>query len=372
MQTAKDRPDISSDLDQPSLTSLDPVQTSQDFPESDKRGPSVIGEDSLSADVHDGPRHFFWQAASETESNFRHAPYQSIRTRVIAALVASCASRDRLWRYTHCGSECFVEVSEDGQKSRLVACYCEDRFCPACGLARGKKIFDELKVLCGRDPVRFLTLTRKADNASLQSALADLQRSFSRLRETDFWRSRVRGGAWFLEITRGARGAHWHVHLHVLVHGMFIDQRALSDHWHRCTRTSFIVHVRAVPGTDAGIRYCCKYVSKPLDPSVVKDPASLLEAVVTMKGKRMWGAFGTWFKRAETVAPGDQVKWRRVARLDAVIAAAAAREPWAVGLALMIGMRVETKQGRVIVSRARDAPAEEPDSTGATRRAPIP
>jgi len=314
------------------LTSLDPQQTksgSRSQPRQRRTRLSPGGKDFERRAEREAYR---LPPPTSTEIVFRHGGWLADRGRVRRALVACGAREGRLERFDSCGTDCVIEYSAKLQKHRVRASYCGDRFCVPCSVARSAKIRPKLKKLCEGKRVRFVTLTRTGDDASLVDALNDVYRSFGKLRECRLWRSSVTGGAAVVEITRGKNLRHWHVHLHILCVGSYLPQRELSEAWRHASGGSFIVHVREVKDHAAGIDYTCKYVTKGFDRSVVLDPDALLECVVALRGRRLLAAFGEWYGsnvELERDNPGD---WRNIGRLDVVATASLRCEPWAVAV----------------------------------------
>lgn len=268
----------------------------------------------------------------DVEVSFRHGGWRGDRQRVRSALVACAASSGRLERFDACGTDCVIEFSPTLQRHRIRGTYCGDRFCVPCANARTARVRPIILQRCKGKRVRFVTLTRLSDQNSLTAAVDHCYRSFAKLRETKLWRGCVTGGAAVLEITRGKSGLAWHVHLHVLVVGSYIDQAKLSDAWRRASGGSFIVDVREVKDHERGIGYVTKYVSKGFDRSVVLDPEALLEAVVALRGRRVFSTFGEWHGDDVDVERVEATDWRSVGRLRDVARDSLAGQPWAIGV----------------------------------------
>jgi hypothetical protein len=77
----------------------------------------------------------------------------------------------------------------------------------------------------------------------------------------------------------------WHLHLHALITGSYLPKRDLSRLWAQVSPGK-IIRIRAVPPGDA-VRYITKYVTKTDLPEAFQ-----LEASTTLKGVRMFNAFG--------------------------------------------------------------------------------
>ena len=139
-----------------------------------------------------------------------------------------------------------------------------------------------------------MTLTIRTHGMTLADAVLKLYTSFSKLRQTVFWQTRVTGGCAVCEIKPTQDGLRWHPHLHLLVQGLYIPQKWLANKWYAITGDSYIVDVRSCTEATDAARYVTKYLSKPVPSSIVRNPASLIEAIRALSGRRMVSTFGTW------------------------------------------------------------------------------
>lgn len=325
------------------LTSLVPQQTKSDQEKNARQIRATRAWEAICEVLPTKPGESADQCYRRLESSFRHAGWQATRSKVMKVMAERYMPMKRLERFIACGQNCTVEVSTDGTGVRLRADYCGDRFCVPCCTAKCRRIKENLVRCMSGKNCRFITLTKKGSDASLRTILDDLLDAFRRLRESKLWRTTVEGGAFVVEITRGDAGDHWHVHLHVIVTGIFLPQADLSEAWHRCTGDSQIVDIRAVRDHERGAEYVAKYASKAFDQSVVNDRDSLQEALGALSGRRLCSTFGNWrhFRLSDT--PKDDRKWKSIAPLMSVMAAAVRRETWAIGLmrALNTGIEVD-------------------------------
>jgi hypothetical protein len=152
-------------------------------------------------------------------------------------------------------------------------------------------LFDFLKP----KKLRFITLTLQSKPSDrLADRLDEIYKCFRYLRASRLWEECVSGGVAFLEITRGKRRDRWHVHLHLLFEGKYIDQDKLSTTWCNITRGSFRVDVRAVRD-GGGVNYVTKYATKALNSDMLANDDHLDEAVMALKGRRLCFCFGDWY-----------------------------------------------------------------------------
>lgn len=228
---------------------------------------------------------------------FRHSGWQPDRLRVHAALEAAGLSDTRRTAFVRCGRSYWVlQNRDDPNIYRTVPETCHDRFCRPCGTDRAARIRRNLHSNLGNKPHRFLTLTIRSTYRPLSESIDHLLASFRLLRKTKFWRNRVSAGAAFLELTYNADNRLWHPHLHVIAAGKYIPRDELIRAWKRITAGSFCLDIRFVKDHDATVRYIAKYATKPLHPSVLRDPDALREAVVAMVGRKTLYCFGAWAK----------------------------------------------------------------------------
>lgn len=269
--------------------------------------------------------------ANSVETAFRHGWWIRDRALVLAGMRAANVSAARIERFINCGSDAVVEYHPGQQRHRIRANYCGDRWCYSCVKAKAKKLTAALLAFVLQRPTLFVTLTIAKNSKPLAERRKHLLDSFAKLRRTKFFRSAITGGACCTQVTRGKSGGHWHVHLHFLAHGAYLDSRRLSKLWRRCTGDSKIVHVRRVKNAEKEAAYVARYATKGCERDVVLDADSLVESIVALRGARMLSTFGTfWGCRVERVVP-DNAGWTRVGRLLGIYHAARRGESWATG-----------------------------------------
>jgi hypothetical protein len=167
---------------------------------------------------------------------------------------------------------------------------CKNRFCEICSRTRNRKVKAKLRLIVGslkkinlyKCRHMVLTVTNTAD---LEGTARHLIKSFRRLRQRTWFKSKVTGGAFVLEVT-GSPG-NWHVHIHCILHCRFLDVYRLSEIWHECSEGR-IVYVKNLP-VKAIINYLCKYLSKNGAPE-----GHQLEVSKAFKGLRLFNTFGDW------------------------------------------------------------------------------
>lgn len=227
-----------------------------------------------------------------------HAKHRRDRDSIIAALEVSL--RPGLARRAARIEECcrFPRVAVRDE-SDLVLCLqrCRDRMCPLCADARGRSCTAKTYAICHEmDSPRFITLTLRADGATLLDRVDRLMRAFRRLRKDADWKKAVDGGIYAIEVTWNPKTHQWHPHLHVIAQGRYYPHAKLKRAWLSITGDSSIVHLRMVHDRRTTSRYISRYISKPN--SLGHWPAErIAEYAEAMHGRRMIHTFGCSHKR---------------------------------------------------------------------------
>jgi len=139
---------------------------------------------------------------------------------------------------------------------------------------------------------RFLTLTLKHCEEPLLPQIEFLQDAFRRLRMRIWWKKRVFGGVWFLQVHRSKVDGLWHPHLHILLDGKYMEQGKLSDLWDLVTWGSMVLEITRIHNPEDSAKYVARYSARPAKfaEMALADRVEMIEA---LKGKRLSGTFGT-------------------------------------------------------------------------------
>lgn len=314
---------------QPQKDARQYLHSSNPFREPDPASPYDPFHSSRLEAPETTPQHIWEHAGRSIECEgriallFRHSGWQPDRKRIAESLTRTEQTASRKDAFCDCGSHAYVLRNvDDPDRYRVAGSACHDRFCLPCASERSSVIANNVVGIIDDREIRFVTLTIRCTSLTLTSSLDKLFQSFSSLRRVEPWRSSVSGGVAFLEITWSKRSQTWHPHLHCLVDGTWIDQKALKEAWLRITGDSYIVDVRRPANRDSVARYVTKYASKPFNTTYVRQRNLLDEAIVALKGRRLCTTFGTWRGKILTATPDDGT-WEHVASLDSVIARAA-------------------------------------------------
>lgn len=311
------------------LTSLDPIETSgtgQDIEELDWRDLSPGQRQKWRDAVYSGP------PAQRGEIEHRHGDWLLWRSMVQQAMADCSLPEARRWRFDNCGANAWIECATDNGEARLRANFCHDRFCLPCACDRARRVCRRIAPLAAGKKAVFVTLTLRHRGDSLHLQISRLLKSFNRLRKTPFWHNSVTAGLSVLEVKRSKDGQDWHAHLHAICLSQWCDQSALRDEWQRITGDSNVCNVKLIRDEREVSQYVTKYATKPFDPSIFQKRDWLQEALLAMRGRRMFTFFGDWYNLADDERQDDQREWRAVAPLLKVLREAQDGQAWAQAL----------------------------------------
>jgi len=198
-------------------------------------------------------------------------------------------------------SELPEEVKPDAHEYKTIVCSnclgthripmpCGDRFCAVCNTRRRKvaraKITGVMDKLPRTKAYVFRHITLSVANCSdLKSGIKFLTDSFRRLRQRSYWKNRVSGGVFTVEVT--GKPDNWHPHLHILVYTRGMSWTQLSKRWNHVSG-GLSCYIQNMPPGKAVI-YMTKYITKASVPDHLIKTVSAL-----MKGIRLFQFFGDW------------------------------------------------------------------------------
>jgi hypothetical protein len=136
---------------------------------------------------------------------------------------------------------------------------------------------------------KLLTLATVTQEALTRETVSTIRSAFQRLLHRSYFRERILGGLYVIEIKLGEAG--WNIHLHALIDAPYLDQRTISNAWHQITGDSYIVDIRRAFSARAGLRYILKYMLKP---PVLNGRESVYDHA--LKGTRLVQPFGVFYR----------------------------------------------------------------------------
>lgn len=195
----------------------------------------------------------------------------------------------------------FVKMSCSGCGETFnVPVYCGNRFCPVCSIRRNNRVRKRLGFLsdhCDRPRkhwFKHLTLTI-SNQPNLEGMVTEIVKSFRKLRNRQYWKNNVDGGAYVIEI-KGSPG-NWHVHIHAIIMSRYMPFDRLLQLWMKVS-SGRGVYIQRVPAS-AVVNYLSKYLTKPDVSDLV-----LCDINEEMASKRLFSPFGSWHSLSrEYVAP---------------------------------------------------------------------
>lgn len=268
---------------------------------------------------------------------YRHSRHSERRKLILHLLtVDSETSPSRRQRYHDCGRGGFVWWDPDEHVVRLTCYRCRDLFCPTCARERRRHVRERLMSFFADMPcehtLKLLTLTTRSTDDPLSDQLDHLIGSFRRLRQRRWWKKRVVGGCWFIQLTRAKDTSRWHPHLHCLIDSEFLPQGYLSQHWSAVSAGSTITDIRVVSRISHAANYVSRYVSEPVDVSKLDTP-QVAETIRAFHARRLWHPFGTWTKALAAKEPPPHTDhWQPIGQVDAIIHLAVGGDTTARGI----------------------------------------
>jgi len=143
---------------------------------------------------------------------------------------------------------------------------CSDRTCEFCR----KRIYYKLlkgwtNLIKGMRNPKLLTLTTVNVKELTKSDVQNIRKAFSKLIRQKYYKERILGGLYVIEIKNIGKG--WNIHLHALIDTKegyygYMDQKKISQDWIKITGTSKIVDIRKARNVQISLRYILKYLMK--------------------------------------------------------------------------------------------------------------
>jgi hypothetical protein len=264
------------------------------------------------------------------EAIFRHSGWARQRQQTWECLQRLMPMSMACYRFSHCGSGAFIQLSAAGDAARCVCNCCHHRLCVPCQRAVGRVVQDNLTAHIKDKHCRFVTLTLRHSQTPLADQITRLFSSFSALRRRKDIAPLFVGGVSILEVKIGSKDGLWHPHLHILCEGSYVHARDLSSAWHAVTGDSSIVDIRQVDDSAKTAGYICKYVSKPIDATLYANATKLDEYVIAITGRKTMSTFGTWRGLKLKARPADTTVWHSFTSLLDFAARCRARDPHAL------------------------------------------
>lgn len=263
-----------------------------------------------------------WEPSGDPQCDlsqeFRHSGWHRDRTRVYHALCRNGIGQNRLKSFCQCGVGAAVYAAKKGPEDYKIAAFrCHDRFCRPCERERYSRVLAKILPAIRGHKIRALTLTLRGVGLRLRESMKKIIECFRQLRRLDIWKNSVSGSIWVLEIKRNAKDR-WHVHIHALLSGTYIEIGWLTQAWHAITQDSTRLWLE-LARTQKGIAsYIGKYATKGFDADAMHDDDDLDEMIEALRGVRMVNTTGCFRKRVDDADANDWLKkdeWELVGTL---------------------------------------------------------
>lgn len=217
-----------------------------------------------------------------------------------------------------CRNAWFTRHAETGMV-RVASTKCNLRWCPVCSASKAGWITKNIQdVLPDFKYPKFLTLTLKHSDSSLQDQIVRLYRCFNLLRKRRLVTKCISGGIWFFQIKKSPKTRQWHPHIHCIVTGKYIAHDKLKTLWHEITGDSNIVHIRMIENFEGAANEVARYAARPskLEDKSINDMVEIYRA---MDKRRICGTWGVCRKIPLRLEPmADKDKWINVGSFSTI------------------------------------------------------
>ena len=171
---------------------------------------------------------------------------------------------------------------------KVVQLSCGKRTCSLCRQKWFGQHYNKLRtIVSGWARPRCLTLTYKniLDGRFSRRSVEQIRNHFSELRKR--LKPWIRGGFYIPQATNSGNG--WHLHLHVIYDGDYLQQKFVSELWRKITKGSYVVGLSTPRSPARAIRYLLSDFSG--KPRIRPEDFDVYNAV--FHGSRMVQGFGT-------------------------------------------------------------------------------
>lgn len=213
--------------------------------------------------------------------------FEKFNMQVMADRLRACNEQEIAICCDHCGDH-FWTVE-----------HCRNRVCPLCSwdvqMDRQTYVLKKLKTT--KHP-KLLTLTMSRWRGDPRAGIDHLRKAFNTLRKRKLFRF-CAGGSYTIELKPKNDG--WHIHIHVLMDAPYIPRQKIFSAWKQILDVPYAsVDLRAAKSGKQKA-YVTKYACK----GVVADAGidAIVDWYLAVKGKRLWGTFGSWFERKQQDDP---------------------------------------------------------------------
>ncbi len=250
--------------------------------------------------------------------------------RKMASMLSKLGCDDEAERMNRCCEKFSAVTCGQHIVAKYPNYHCENRLCPFCAeRLRKRRLAKYLPIVLAYAAVFaskhrtglpcHLVLTLKHRKAETPKMMRKrLWDSFTKLRDTALFKSLFDGGLFTIESKESSDGVGTHTHLHGLVFRYRILSKAelqmLKDQWLLITGDSTNLRLDPVTDIRAGLVEVLKYINKPLKPEELT--TAHVKQLCELKGLKMLGTFGGFFKFAKDFDPSDYEATEPLERFD--------------------------------------------------------
>jgi hypothetical protein len=151
--------------------------------------------------------------------------------------------------------------NEETKEEKIFILRCKNKFCPICSRIKAQKIKKEIeKITQNFQNPKFLTLTLKTDE-DLEKIFKKIKSGFEKFKKNKFIKNRIKKIIGIYEIKKKENNK-WYIHLHLIVDGLYLEQKKISEIWKKITGDSFIIYIEKVKNKKDLKNYLSKYITK--------------------------------------------------------------------------------------------------------------
>jgi len=174
---------------------------------------------------------------------------------------------------------------------RYILHKCGHRLCPICSYRVSRLRADFLRKITAKlSHPKLITLTIPTQGNDYEQAFKIISSAFKALRKDPLFKA-IKGGAYSYEVV--PHEEYYHIHLHLLVDAPYIPQKILFSAWRRIIGVEYVSVDIMAASHNAAREYITKYAAK--NHSISTDPDLIWKLYQAIKGRRLFGTFGTWY-----------------------------------------------------------------------------
>lgn len=281
----------------------------------------------------------------QSRRRFSESPEWQLGIETLIALQPMVTGR-RIERYIRCREHAYFYRHKETGTVHVFSSACRDRTCPFCASARSAEVAEQItEWLKGARHPRFLTMSIRSSNAPLASQIDHIYQSFRRLRLQPDFKSALRAGCWFFQVTFNQERQQWHPHLHCIIVGKWRKWDHWVEAWRKASKGSFILDIEPIKDQEEVASYVSRYAARPYRLAGLSLERRK-EVIWAFQSRRLFGTWGPKPERPKVAKkPLDMGKWEPIgswsyimwasshdARARAILEAYKLRKPLEPGL----------------------------------------